>query len=287
MEQTRVKKYVGMQAGLLLLALTVLPSVNLSSAFGVPDFNFMQIICKILGLVLAGMGVLYFHKEATAENKSLPIPFLATAGAGMVLVLLTLIPSLTPDWLDWLGCIILIVAFFLGKGAVKMEWNNAGTCGAYIILLATMLHLYNSVDDTIMTTLATIVGLVMYFIGLGTIKKTLDPAGVKAISKLKIVAILGIIGAIFDMIPLMGIIAIILSIIAFIFELLAYMGLKKSEAIGTEGKSGAGLLLIGIILALLSFIPVIGSACAVASIVLVFLGWNKIIIGMETQTSAK
>lgn len=287
MEQTRVKKYVGMQAGLLLLALTVLPSVNLSSAFGVPDFNFMQIICKILGLVLASMGVLYFHKEATAENKSLPIPFLATAGAGMVLVLLTLIPSLTPDWLDWLGCIILIVAFFLGKGAVKMEWNNAGTCGAYIILLATMLHLYNSVDDTIMTTLATIVGLVMYFIGLGTIKKTLDPAGVKAISKLKIVAILGIIGAIFDMIPLMGIIAIILSIIAFIFELLAYMGLKKSEAIGTEGKSGAGLLLIGIILALLSFIPVIGSACAVASIVLVFLGWNKIIIGMETQTSAK
>lgn len=293
MEITRVKKYLMLQTGLLLLALTLLPSFSLSSVFGMPDFNMTQILCKIGGLVLGVKGLLYFFNETKSQQKMLPMPFLISAGIGLLFGLLSLIPNGTPDWLDWLGCAALLVAFFLSTGAVAFKWNNAGTQGAYIILMATIVHFYNNVDNTTMTGFAAIVALVFYFIGLGSIKQALDEPGIAAISKLKLVAILGIIAAVLGWIPLVGaILGTILSIIAFIFELIAYNQLKKSDAIGVQGKAGAGQLFYSLIFILIAaaigWIPVIGLIApylSIVAIVFVFMGWNKIVAGMETGIS--
>ena len=67
-----------------------------------------------------------------------------------------------------------------------------------------MLHVYNSIGDTMMTGIAALVGLIMYWIGLGKIRTSLDSVGEQGVSKLKIAVILGLVGVIIGWIPLIG-----------------------------------------------------------------------------------
>lgn len=275
---------------MLLLLLTVLPEFNLLSSLLGFNFDIPKFACKVLGLIGGGMAFYYFYKDAQSKSQQLPTPFLVTAIGGMALILLSMIPGI-PSWLEYIAIILLLAALYLCKESLGIEWSNRGSQGAYFILLAVLLHVYNSIGDTMMTGIAALVGLIMYWIGLGKIRTSLDSVGEQGVSKLKIAVILGLVGVIIGWIPLIGgIIGGILAILAFVFEFMGYGLLKGSNAIGNEGQIGAGKLRTSMIILLVAtvigFIPGLGIVEKILSIIavwFVFQGWSLILSGIETR----
>lgn len=286
----RISKFLQLQFCMLLLLLTVLPEFNLLSSLLGFNFDIPKFACKVLGLIGGGMAFYYFYKDAQSKSQQLPTPFLATAIGGMALILLSIIPGI-PSWLEYIAIILLLAALYLCKESLGIEWSNRGSQGAYFILLSVLLHVYNSIGDTMMTGIAALVGLIMYWIGLGKIRTSLDSVGEQGVSKLKIAVILGLVGVIIGWIPLIGgIIGGILAILAFVFEFMGYGLLKGSNAIGNEGQIGAGKLRTSMIILLVAtvigFIPGLGIVEKILSIIavwFVFQGWSLILSGIETR----
>ena len=286
----RISKFLQLQFCMLLLLLTVLPEFNLLSSLLGFNFDIPKLACNVLGLIGGGMAFYYFYKDAQSKSQQLPTPFLVTAIGGMALILLSMIPGI-PSWLEYIAIILLLAALYLCKESLGIEWSNRGSQGAYFILLAVLLHVYNSIGDTMMTGIAALVGLIMYWIGLGKIRTSLDSVGEQGVSKLKIAVILGLVGVIIGWIPLIGgIIGGILAILAFVFEFMGYGLLKGSNAIGNEGQIGAGKLRTSMIILLVAtvigFIPGLGIVEKILSIIavwFVFQGWSLILSGIETR----
>lgn len=152
------------------------------------------------------------------------------------------------------------------------------------ILSGALLQIFNGIGGNWAASLTAIFGLILFFIGLQKLREGVDETGKGAVKMLVISAILGIVGLVFDIIPLLGLIASLIFIVAFVFELIGFIRLKNSASIGEAGKSGVSLLVIAMILAIvqsvLGILPVvggiIGSIIGIAAIILVFFGWIKI-----------
>lgn len=287
MLQTRTRLFIQLQFSLLLAALTVLPSFDIIAI--VSGFDGIAVsICK-LGAAIWGILALTRLMKDKKGNEN-PMVFITCAGIGLVLVLLSLFGL--PMWCDYVAMILLFIAMFLNKGALNMRWNSLGGQGAFFILMALLLRLYQHVDDTTCTGIAALIGLILYYKGLTKISSAMDANGIAAVSKLKTAFIIGLIGVIIDFIPLLGWLAVVLAVIAFIFEYLGYSQLKTSTAVGNQGQQGAKNLCISMILiiigCLLGFIPVFGNfieaIITLVVIYLVFNGWQKILTSIEGTT---
>ncbi len=156
------------------------------------------------------------------------------------------------------------------------------------ILAGAVLQIFNGIGDGWAAPVVSIFGLILFIIGLKKLKDGLDPAGQGAVKMLFIAVIIGFVGLFFDLIPLMGWLAIIIFIVAFVFELVGFIKLKSSTSIGETGKKGAGLLVIAMILVIVAsvfgFIPLMGeyfvAIFSLAALYLVFTGWVKIQSGI-------
>lgn len=282
-ETIKKQKFVQLQFCLLLLVCTLLP--DFTSLIGLPSVDIPVLCCKIIGLVGGGLALFTFYKSL---GQALPMPFLVIAGSGLVLTLLTLFPGM-PNWLNYIGLVVLLIAFFMSKGSVGIQWKNAGAQGAYLVLMAILLRVYDSIGDTTVTGIAALIGLVLYIVGLGKLKANLDAKGAQGISRLKVAIILGIVAIIFGWIPLLGsIVAGILFIIGFIFEFLGYGAMKQSASLGFEGQQGAGhlrismiILLVGAIVDLIPFTGMVVGFISLVALWLIFKGWNMILFGIE------
>lgn len=295
----KYQTFLQLQFCLLLLACTLLPDfasiigdalASATFSVGISNFSIPVFLCQLTGIAGSAMALYKFHKG----EEALPMPYLAIAGGGIVLAVLSLVPNL-PDWLEYIVCVTLLVAFFMSKNSLGIQWKNEGSQGAYFILLAILLHVYDGIGDSILTGIAALIGLVFYFIGLGKLKKSLDSEGEKGASRLKIAIILSIIATVLDWIPLTGIIVGILLIIAFIFEFLGYGNMQQSASIGTEGQEGAGKLRISMIILLISAVvglfPLTDILVKIASFIslyFVFKGWSMIFssLGDEKEITA-
>lgn len=159
------------------------------------------------------------------------------------------------------------------------------------VLSGTLLQMFNGIGGGWASGVAAIFGLVLFFIGLIKLKEGLDEKGKSAVKLLIIAAIVAVIGFIFDIIPLMGIIAAIVLIVAFVIELIGFIKLRSSVSIGATGKSGATLIIVAMILAILenifSFLPaiggIIGSILSIMALILVFFGWLRVQDGIITE----
>lgn len=282
-ETMKKQKFVQLQFCLLLLVCTLLP--DFTSLIGLPSVDIPVLCCKIIGLVGGRLALFTFYKSL---GQALPMPFWVIAGSGLVLTLLTLFPGM-PNWLNYIGLVVLLIAFFMSKGSVGIQWENAGSQGAYLVLMAILLRVYDSIGDTTVTGIAALIGLVLYIVGLGKLKANLDAKGAQGISRLKVAIILGIVAIIFGWIPLLGsIVAGILFIIGFIFEFLGYGAMKQSASLGFEGQQGAGqlrismiILLVGAIVDLIPFTGMVVGFISLVALWLIFKGWNMILSGIE------
>ena len=283
------QKFLQLQFCMLLVVCTLLPDLGslVGSLIGMPDFDIPVFCCQIIGFVGGGLALYSFYKTL---GKELPVPFLWLAGGGLFIALLTLIPN-TPMWLDYVSLIALLIAVFMAKGSLGIQWNNQGSQGAYFILLAILLHVYDSIGDNTLTAIAALLGLILYLVGLGKLKANIDADGAKGASRLKIAVILGIVAVVFGWIPLLGgIIAGILLIIGFIFEFLGYGSMKQSASLGVDGQKGAGYLrnsmIVLLVGAFIDLFPLTGLIVGLISLValwLVFKGWNLILLGVEVE----
>ena len=103
-----------------------------------------------------------------------------------------------------------------------------------------------------------------------------------AIKKLQLGALLYIVGLGVRMIPVVGwIIGPIVLVVAFVFMLLGYMALKKSETFPYKEAMGLPFIaaILGVVAAVFKIIPVIGvtvgNIILIAVFVLLLLGWKK------------
>lgn len=287
MEKRKMKNYLQLQCCMLVALLSVLPQFNLMGF----DLNVMAVLCQLVACVGAVVALVQLSGQAKTEGKIIPVYFLLVVGLGILTVLGLMMPRGLPDNAGYMAALLLGIALFMSKNALNMTWRKEAMRGAYLILLALCLHLYNGIDNSALTKIGALVGLVLYFVGLGIMVKSLDDRGIEGCSKLKIAVILGIVSVVIDWIPFFGWLATVLVIIAFVFEFLGYGLLKTSSSLGAEGQNGAGKLRLSMIIllvgAVLGFIPAIGSVfegiAGFIALFLVFLGWSGILLGMETE----
>lgn len=288
-EKQKKQKFLQLQFCMLLLACTLLPEFG--SLLGIPDFDVTIFCCQVIGIVGGALALYAFYQQM---GKNMPVPYLACACGGLVLGMLALIPGI-PNWPDYIGLIALLLALFMSKGHLGIQWNSPSSQGAYLILIAILLHVYDSIGDSTMTGIAALIGLVLYLIGLGKLKTGVDAQGALGVSRLKIAVILGIVAVIFGWIPLLGsIVAGILLMLAFIFEFLGYGSMKQSTSLGQEGQAGAGKLRISMIIlligAFIDLFPLTGMVVGFISLIALwftFQGWSMVLRGIEEQNQIK
>lgn len=288
-EKERKQKFLQLQFCMLLLACTLLPDFNslVSSFLGVPDFDIPVFCCQVIGIAGGGLALYAFYQDM---GKNLPVPFLSLSGGGLAIGLLSLFPGV-PIWISYVGLIALLVALLICRSSVGVQWGNRGSQGAYLILMAILLHVYDGIGDSMATHVVALIGLVLYWVGLGTLKAGLDAKGLQGVSRLRIAVVLSMIAVLFGWIPLLGgIIAGILLLIAFFVEFMGYGALKQSASLGSEGQSGAGKLRLSMIVllagAFIGLFPLTGMVVGLISLValwLVFQGWKMILAGMEDR----
>ena len=262
-EKTKKMKFLQLQFCMLMMACTLLP--DFWSLLGVPSFDVAAFCCQAVGVVGAGLALYAFHKGGV----QMPAPFLGIAGD--------------------VGLVAALVALFMSRNSLGIRWASPASQGAYLVLMAILLHLYDSIGDSTTTGIAALVGLVLFFIGLGKLQSGLDAKGAAGVSRLKIAVILSIVAVIFGWIPLLGgIVAGILLLIAFIVEFLGYTAMMQSSALGTQGQAGAGKLRISMIILLvgsiIGFFPLTGMVVGLISLValwFVFKGWSMVLQGLE------
>ena len=153
-----------------------------------------------------------------------------------------------------------------------------------LILAGGLLQACGNMADGWAAALVVIGGFVLFYIGLGNLALGLDDVGRKAVNLLRIAAIVGVIGGIIDIIPLMGLFAGIIYIVAFVLELVGFLQLKDSSSLGYEGKSGVSMLVaanvLAVVAALLGVLPMVGGVLAsllyLGVIGLVITGWLQV-----------
>lgn len=128
-----------------------------------------------------------------------------------------------------------------------------------------------------------VAGYIAFYLRLKDLALLADPNDAPAVNKLCIGALLYILSLMVAEIPVAGwILSPICCLISFIFMLLGYSALKKSETF--PGKDGMKLLflasIIGLVAAVFGLIPLLGSVVAgilyIVVFVLVLLGWKKV-----------
>lgn len=132
--------------------------------------------------------------------------------------------------------------------------------------------------------LVAIAGFVLFYVGLGNLALGLDETGRKAAGLLKIAAMVGAVGGLIDLIPLMGWLAGLLYIVAFVLEVVGFMQLKNAPSLGYEGQSGVSQLIVAnilaVIAALLGIMPMVGGFLAsflyLGVVALLLSGWLKV-----------
>jgi len=285
-ELTKKKPFLQLQFSILLLVCSLLPDLGsaISAAFGLGGISVTVIIARVIGLVFGGFALYVLYQKM----QKLPPPFLCGVGGGMALTLITLIPG-TPVWLDYVAFVVLLFGLYVSKVSLDINWKTISSQGSYLILLACLMHCYYLIDPKISTSIAALVGLIIYLIGLGKLKQSLDADGMTGASRLKIATWLGIIAAIIGLIPLLGtIVAGIIGIIAFVIEFLGYSSLMKSDPIHQMGRDGARKLRISMIIMVIAnfinFFPLTGIVVGIIAIFalwFIYKGWTMILFGLE------
>ncbi|MBQ8492939.1 MAG: hypothetical protein IJ464_01495 [Alistipes sp.] len=135
----------------------------------------------------------------------------------------------------------------------------------------------------LVASLAVVAGYILFYIGLNKWRTIADANDATAINKLRIAALLTMIGSVVAFVPAAGaVIAFILNIVAFILMLQGYSALKNSTTLPEGAREGARKLhtamVLNIVAILTGWIPVIGW---VAAPILQLIAFFKVLNGWK------
>lgn len=166
-----------------------------------------------------------------------------------------------------------------------MLFSLSGIVGAIIGAIALLSGSLGSIFIiSLLVGIATILGYVMYLIGLGNFKMILSENDALAVSRVWIAAILSIIGVIVAFIPFAGTFAsAIIGIIAYILNVMAFSSLKNSLTFPAQAKSGASklftayiLYFIGGICNITIVLAPLGGILYLIAFIMILIGWSNI-----------
>ena len=183
--------------------------------------------------------------------------------------------------------ILTIAGMCLSRKAYGITWPDNLSRGAYLLLIAMVLRNYVEISGSVLANIASLIGWFMYFSALGKMKSAMDENGIKGASRLRTAMIIGVIGTILSVIPVIRIIGGIVLIVGFLIEFSGYGKLIKSESLHEQSRKGAGLLRISMIFVILSvilgWIPGLGNilkpAFGLLTLILGVIGIYNIIYG--------
>lgn len=128
-----------------------------------------------------------------------------------------------------------------------------------------------------------LVAFIYYFIGIKGMKEAAVGTEIaEGTANLYTGALLGVIGTLVGLIPLLGLIGGLVSIVGWVFMLLGFGKIRKTNLSGLAAKGAQQLwlmMLLTLIGAVISLIPLIGAVIglliSIAVLVLAFLGWKN------------
>jgi len=152
------------------------------------------------------------------------------------------------------------------------------------IIAGTLISIISGITDGMASVLFSIFGFIILFSGYNRLSKESEFQIKKGASKLRIAAIIGLIGSAIDLIPVLGAFSYIFYVISFVYQIFGMLDIRKSDVLTSFGKSGVTYIFVAmgfaILVGLVDFIPLIGGAMAeyiaYTSIALMFFGWTKI-----------
>ena len=168
--------------------------------------------------------------------------------------------------------------------------------GLFAVILALSGSLGAALWIGVLTGIATILGYVLYLMGLGELQGILQGEDASAIGKVKLAAILLIIGAcvsvLFSIIPLLGtivgsIISGILNIVGCILCVMAFAQLKKSTTFPATALSGVSKLYVAYLLNLIGYGLMLTVILAVVAPILNLVAFIMILIGWAGVKNAQ
>ena len=152
-----------------------------------------------------------------------------------------------------------------------------GIAGAVGALFNILIGWIGSICD-----LAVVAGFMGMYARLNDLIEKSNAEDAAALKKLQLGALLYIVGLGVRMIPVIGwITGPIVLIVSFVFMLLGYMALKKSESFPHKAAMGLPFIaaILGVVAAVFKIIPVVGTTIGnillIATFVLLLLGWKK------------
>jgi hypothetical protein len=165
-----------------------------------------------------------------------------------------------------------------------MMTNKSAVQSITYIICGELLQLAGTIGNTWVANVVVLIGLVFFFNGLGQLKSIVDTDGQKGVGLLSLSAIIGLVAAVLDFIPLMGLFSSLLFTVSFILQIFGFMRLGKSDSIGVVGKSALQLMYIAMGLAIVSMmtgiIPFIGSTVgglfAIGALMCSLFGWLRL-----------
>lgn len=168
--------------------------------------------------------------------------------------------------------------------------------GLFAVILALSGSLGAALWIGVLTGIATILGYVLYLMGLGELQGILQGEDASAIGKVKLAAILLIIGAcvsvLFSIVPLFGtivggIISGILNLVGCILCVMAFAQLKKSTTFPATALSGVSKLYVAYLLNLIGYGLMLTVILAVVAPILNLVAFIMILIGWASIKSAQ
>lgn len=168
--------------------------------------------------------------------------------------------------------------------------------GLFAVILALSGSLGAALWIGVLTGIATILGYVLYLMGLGELQGILQGEDASAIAKVKLAAILLIIGAcvsvLFSIVPLFGtivgsIISGILNLVGCILCVMAFAQLKKSTTFPATALSGVSKLYVAYLLNLIGYGLMLTVILAVVAPILNLVAFIMILIGWAGVKSAQ
>jgi hypothetical protein len=163
--------------------------------------------------------------------------------------------------------------------------NTKSITAVTYILVGSLLNTYYSLGEGLYVFLISLFGLILFFMGLNSLKYYLDDIGKDGVSKLIIATVLSILAAFFGYFPIIGFIpAAICGLASFILQIMGLIKLRQSAYIGSTGAAGANYLLVAmgimVFASLFNILPFIGSGIKSVFVFIAFLiipfGWIKI-----------
>lgn len=129
-----------------------------------------------------------------------------------------------------------------------------------------------------------LVGYILYFMGVNKFKTLVNDNDKPAAKMLYQGVLLGLIGTLIAIIPLIGVVGGIIALVGSIFMIMAYNKMRSSSTMPEEAKKGWNLLFISalvlVCIFVVNFIPVVGSWLNVIGTiiawVMMIMGWGKI-----------